>query len=459
MRGRWQCERSLWLEQPIAQAWIDLLSRGRQASSQEEKEGARMAEDPIHFPEHGVPRDTVMEELAALQAGDADWRRGRVPLYVFSGPADVQEIGRAAFNAFFTENALGARRAFPSLARMEREVIGMGLDLFHAPDGAAGNMTSGGTESILMAVKACRDWNRAQRQDPHFRGSILAPETAHPAFEKAAALMDLRVHRVPVRADYRADIGAMEAAIDADTMMLVGSAPCFPFGVVDDLESLSAVALRHGIWLHSDACVGGWMAPFAADIGRDVPRFDLGLPGVMSLSADLHKFGFCPKPASAVFYATAERHAAQEMRFDVWPSGVFGTNTMVGTRAGGGVAAAWAVLRFLGRDGYRRIAAEVLAMRDAYIEGLCAIPGMTIRGTPELAIIAFGCDDIDMGQVAQLMSDRGWVPGMVRTPSSLHMMMSLHHDASRPAYVADVAACVAAVRARSNVMSMKASYA
>lgn len=418
-----------------------------------------MDHEEIRFEVEGRPRDALMAELKAMQNGDADWRAGKVPLYVFSGPPDVQEIGRAAFNAFFTENALGARRAFPSLARMEREVIGMGLDLFHAPTGAAGNMTSGGTESIVMAVKACRDWNRAQRANPQFRGTVLACETAHPAFDKAAALMDLPVRRIPAGPDHRADIAAMAEAIDEHTMMLVGSAPCFPFGVIDDLAALSDLALQHGIWLHSDACVGGWMAPFAAEIGRAILRFDLGLPGVMSLSADLHKFGFCPKPASAVFYARADLHAFQELRFDVWPSGPLGTDTLVGTRAGGAVAASWAVLRYLGREGYRQIAKDVLAMRDAYIEGLCAIPGMTIRGTPELAVIAFGCDDIDMGQVAQLMSDRGWVPGMVRTPASLHMMMSLHHAAARETYVTDVANCVAAVRAWSNAASMQASYA
>jgi sphinganine-1-phosphate aldolase len=416
--------------------------------------------DRIRFEARGVPRDQVMAELEAMKAGDSDWKGGRVPLYVFSGPPDVQEIGRAAFNAFFAENALGARRAFPSLARMEQDVVAMGLDLFRAPPGAAGNMTSGGTESITMAVKACRDWNRATRGDPQFRGVILTPETAHPAFDKAAALMDLTVRRIPARADFRADVTAMAAAIDGQTMMLVGSAPCFPFGTIDPLAELSDLAVQRGIWLHSDACVGGWMAPFAAAIGRDIPEFDLGLPGVKSLSADLHKFGFCPKPASAVFYASAELQSFQEMSFDVWPSGRFGTQTLVGTRAGGAVGASWAVLRYLGRDGYCRIAQEVLAMRDAYVADLLAIPGMTIRGTPELAIIAFGCDDIDMGQVATLLSERGWVPGMVRTPASLHIMMSLHHAAAREAYVRDVAACVALVRGRPHpVASAQASYA
>ena len=413
----------------------------------------------IRFEDAGRPRDAVLTALEDMREGDADWRGGRVPLYVFSGPPDVQEIGKSAFNRFFTENALGARRAFPSLLRMEQEVIGMGLDLFHAPEGAAGNMTSGGTESILMAVKSCRDWSRSVRRDRQFRGTILAPETAHPAFDKAAALMDLTVRRLPARPDHRADVAAMAAAIDADTMMLVGSAPCFPFGVIDDLAGLSDLAVRNGLWLHSDACVGGWMAPFAAEIGRTIPAFDLGLAGVSSLSADLHKFGFCPKPSSAVFYRSAELYAFQEMAFDVWPSGRFGTQTLVGTRAGGAVAASWAVLRYLGREGYRRIATDVLAMRDAYIADLTRIPGMVIRGTPELANIAFGCDDIDMGQVSTRLGELGWVPGMVRTPPSLHLMMSLHHADAREAYVRDVASCVAAVRAGGQEASAEVIYA
>lgn len=413
----------------------------------------------VVFEEAGRSRDAVMAALEDMRGGDADWRGGRVPLYVFSGPADVQEIGRAAFNAYFTENALGAKRAFPSLLRMEQEVVGMGLDLFRAPVGAAGNMTSGGTESILMAVKACRDRSRKRRGKAWFRGNIVAPETAHPAFDKAASLMDLEVRRVPAGADYRADVPAMAARVDADTIMLVGSAPCFPFGVIDPLAALSELAVARDIWLHSDACVGGWMAPFAAAIGRDIPAFDLGLPGVCSLSADLHKFGFCPKPASVVFYRSAELQGFQEFSFDVWPSGRFTTGTLVGTRAGGAVAAAWAVLRYLGRAGYRQIATNVLAMRDAYVDGLMQVPGMVVRGRPELANIAFGCDDIDMGQVAVRLGELGWVPGMVRTPPSLHMMMSLHHKAAMPAYLRDVAACVAAVRQDGTGASAEATYA
>jgi sphinganine-1-phosphate aldolase len=414
----------------------------------------------IGFGNAGRARGEVMDELKRMHEKDVDWRAGRLPLYVFSATEEVRALGQAAFNEFFTENALGARRAFPSLERMENEVIAMGLDLFHGGDGGKGNMTSGGTESIVMAVKACRDWSRKQRADATFRGNIVLPDSGHPAFEKAAAMMDLEIHRVPLAAGFLADTAAMAEAVDAKTMMMVGSAPSFSFGTIDPIAELANVARERGIWLHVDACVGGWLAPFVADLGYPVPQFDFAVQGVMSLSADLHKFGFCPKPASTLFYRDATLQAFQEFSFDSWPSGRFSTQTLVGTRPGGAVAAAWAVLSHLGRDGYRKIAAALMEMRDAYLTGFRAIPGMTIRGNPDLANIAFGCDDIDMGKVATLMGERGWVPGMVRRPPSLHLMLSMHHAGARKTYVEDVAACVEIVRAgQGKVETTRASYA
>ena len=397
----------------------------------------------MKFPETGQPADRIAALLDGMKATDARWREGRVPLYVFGATPAVAEVGRDAFMAFFTENALGAKRAFTSLKRMEEEVIAMALNLFHAPESAAGNMTSGGTESIVMAIKACRDWNRAKRQNPTHRGNIVAPLTAHPAFEKGAHLMDLEVRRTPITPDLRADPEAMAAATDADTIMLVGSTPCFPYGVVDPIPALSDLAQRKNIWLHVDACVGGYFAPFAKALGRPIPDFDFKNPGVMSLSADLHKFAFCPKPASTVFYRDAEKHAAQALDLDVWPNGRFTTNTLVGTRPGGGVAAAWAVLNFLGRAGYMQIAERMLTMRDAYITGIEAIPGMQVYGKPDLSILAFGTAEKDADSIAAGMTARDWVPGMVRTPPGLHLMMSLLHEPARPEYLADLAASVA----------------
>ena len=396
----------------------------------------------MKFPATGRPRVEIDAALAAMTTSDADWRGGRVPLFVFGAGQDVSDVGRSAFNAFFTENALGGSRAFPSVKRMEGEVVAMGLDLFNAPTGAAGFMTSGGTESIVLAVQAARDWNRARRGEPAARGNLVLPLTAHPAFDKAARLMDLEVRRVALRPDLRADPAAIEAALDADTIMVVGSAPCFPYGVVDPVPELAEVARRRGVWLHVDACVGGYFAPFAQALGRPIPPFDLGVPGVCSLSADLHKFGFCPKPASTVFYAEAERAAMQGFDLDVWPNGRFATATLVGTRPAGGVAAAWAVLNFLGREGYTAIAERLLAMTDAYVAGILDIPGMTVFGQPDLSIIGFGAPGQDMGAVASGMAERGWVPGLLRDPPGLHMMMSLLHEPARPRYLADLRAAL-----------------
>ena len=404
----------------------------------------------MEFPKSGRSRAEIDAALDAMAQGDADWRNGRVPLFVFGAGAEVADMGRSAFNKFFTENALGGARAFPSLKRMEHEVVAMALDLFHAPAGAAGSMTSGGTESIVLAVQACRDWNRARRADPAHRGNLVLPLSAHPAFDKAARLMDLEVRRVTLRADLRADPAAIDAAIDRNTIMAVGSAPCFPFGVVDPIEELAEVTQRRGVWLHVDACVGGYFAPFARALGRRIPAFDLGIPGVCSLSADLHKFGFCPKPASTVFYADSARAALQGFDLDVWPNGRFATATLVGTRPGGGVAAAWAVINFLGRDGYLAIAERLLAMKDAYVAGILEIDGMTVFGAPDLSIIGFGAPGRDTGAMATFMAGRGWIPGLLREPPGLHMMMSLLHEPVRPRYLADLAEAVAAAPAARN---------
>lgn len=400
------------------------------------------------FPEHGSAKADITAALARLRENDADWRGGRVPLYVFGSRPDVAEIGRDAFMEFFSENALGARRAFKSVGRMEQDVLGMALDLFHAPETATGFMTSGGTESILLAVKASRDFARAAKAKPN--GNIVLPESAHPAFDKAAHLMDLEVRRIPVESDLRADTKAMANAIDIDTILIVGSAPCFPYGVIDPIAELAELATSRDLWLHVDACVGGYLAPFAKDIGRPIPEFDFHLPGLASLSADLHKFGFCPKPASTVLFRDEKRADCAGFDLDVWPSGRFKTNTLVGTRPAGGVAAAWAVMNYLGRDGYRAIAERLMTMRDAYVSGIEAIPGLRVYGKPELTILSFGGEHIDIASVAAFMENRGWVPGMIKTPPGLHMMASLLHEPAREAYLSGLRLAVASAAANAS---------
>jgi glutamate/tyrosine decarboxylase-like PLP-dependent enzyme len=413
----------------------------------------------LRFPERGRAPDSVLNELRSFKGVDCDWQHGRAPLFVFKATDQVYELGKAAFFEYFTENALGGKRAFPSVKRMEDEVIGMALDLFHAPPGAVGFMTTGGTESIVQAVQTCRDWTRTRRKSPTFRGNIVAPRSVHPAFEKGAKLMDLEVRRVSVGKDFRADVDAMAAAIDDDTMMLVGSAPCFPYGVIDPIEELAAVARKRDVWLHVDACVGGYIAPFVRMTGREVPNFDLGIEGVSSLSADLHKFGFCPKPASTVFYSSEEKAAHHYFDFDGWPNGRFVTGTIVGTRPSGGVAAAWAVFNHLGLEGYKKIAADLMSFIDDYKAGVEAISGLRILGKPHLSIVAFGSDEVDVFRVAEVMSEKGWLPGLVQQPRAIHRMMSMIHADSKDEYLSDLRAAVGVVRqAHPQSASIKASY-
>ncbi len=383
--------------------------------------------------------------MKSLSAGDIDWRRGRVPLYVFRANEEIAALGRDAFLEFFTENALGGKRAFHGLKKMEDDVVAMGLSLFHAAEDAAGFFTTGGSESIIAAVLACRDYGRLLTGRADKRGNIVLPYSAHPAFTKAARLMDIELRRIPVASNYRADVAAMARSIDADTMMLVGSAPCFSYGTIDPIADLGRLAEERGLWLHVDACVGGYIAPFAMKAGFPVPAFDFAVPGVTSISADLHKFGFCPKPASTVFYRSADRAACQPFEMDDWPGGKFATAALAGTRPGGAVAGAWATLQGMGEHGYVTTARQIMELAHAYRLGIEGI-GLTVIGEPDLSILCFTSTEVDMLRVAELMAAQGWLPGLVREPRAMHLMLSMLHAPSMEDYLRDLRAAVEQVR-------------
>ncbi|GAB5468153.1 MAG: aminotransferase class V-fold PLP-dependent enzyme [Rhodospirillales bacterium] len=414
------------------------------------------------FPPGGMNWDDLEAEMQGRSARDVDWRAGRTPLFVFQSDEETYEIGRKAYFRFFTENALGRKRAFFGIASMERDVLDFGLSLFNAPEGADAAFTTGGSESVFLAMKAARDAHRAK--GPGFgpgsgRLNVVMPITAHPAFDKAADVLDLELRRGTLRDDKRADPESLRPLVDERTIALVGSAPCFPHGVVDPIDELSRLAQDLGIWLHVDACVGGWLAPFFTRIGRATKPFDFRYPGVRSISADLHKFGFCPKPASTLFYRDTEDMSRASFVSDSWPNGRFETVTLAGTRPGGAVAGAWAVLNHLGESGYCRIAGRLAAMTDRYVAGIEAIPGLKMIADPDLSIINYGSDEVDMFQVAEALSERGWLPGLTREPKGLHAMMSLLHEPACDPFLADLRRAVESVRgAGREGAKIKATY-
>ena len=400
----------------------------------------------LSFPEHGLAPSAVFAEMEIARRNDVDWRRGRVALYVHYAGDDVLAVAKEAYERFFSENGLGLK-AFPSLRKFEDEVVAWTADLLGAGSGANGTITSGGTESIFMALKTARDWARARHPDVT-EPEIVAPISAHPAFDKAAHYLCMKVRRIPVRADFRADVAAMSAVIGPNTVALVGSAPCFPYGVIDDIPALGALALNRALWLHVDACVGGYLAPFVRRLGYPIPPFDFSVPGVRSMSADLHKYGFTAKGASVVLLAEQSLRPFLTFEFDNWPRGKYSVATFTGSRPGGALASAWAVMRYLGVDGYMRLARSIMQTRDLMLEGIRAIDGLQLVGAPDLSVIAITAHGLDIFAVAEVLQNKGWFVSTTSAPPGIHLgMLTLAHVAHREEYLRDLAASVAEVRA------------
>ena len=394
------------------------------------------------LPDQGAAWPGLKDQMLSYATGDVRWRDGKTAVYVFNAGPEVEQVQKEAYALFQSENGLGPA-AFPSLKRMEDEVVGFGLSLLHGPDDATGAITSGGTDSITMAVKAARDFARKTRgvTGPL---NIVLPRSAHPAFDKACALMEIEVRRTPLK-DYLADPAAMGAAADAATVMIVGSAPNFPYGLIDPNGALSDLALARDLWLHVDACVGGYIAPFVRMNGGEVPAFDFELPGVRSISADLHKYGYCAKGASTVFFRSAELMAFMTFDFRDWPGGRMVTPTLAGTRPGGAISAAWAVMNFLGVAGYRAKHALVTQARERIAAGVEAL-GFRVLGSPQLGILAFTRDDTDCVALWAKLRERGWFTGVTTEPKSLHLMLSPIHAQVADDYIADVAWALGEVR-------------
>jgi sphinganine-1-phosphate aldolase len=397
----------------------------------------------MKLPENGRQPSDVLSALDEMRANDARWRDGRTFSLVYYGGDELLTLLHDAFFKFFSENALNPM-AFPSLRRMETEVLSMVADLLHGPD-AAGSMTTGGTESILMAVKTAREFAAQTRGIT--QPEMILPDSVHPAFHKAAHYFNVKPVVVPVGADYRADVAAMRAAITPNTILLVGSAPSYPQGVVDPIPEIAALAEEHGLLCHVDACLGGMLLPFFVKLGQPLPAFDFAVPGVTSMSCDLHKYGYAAKGASTVLYRGRALRRHQFVVYTDWSGGLYGSPSMTGTRAGGPIGAAWAVLNYLGESGYLRMARQTLDTVQALVAGVRSIPGMRVLGEPDMSVFSFTSDDADIYRVGDEMDARGWHLDRQQRPPSLHMMITAAHTGLAPQILADLAAATELARA------------
>ncbi|MFX1407433.1 MAG: pyridoxal phosphate-dependent decarboxylase family protein [Promethearchaeota archaeon] len=400
-----------------------------------------MARQKVILPNEGIPREELLEMMGKARKKDANWQNGKIWSLVSHASDEHTELLKEVYTMFFSENALSPM-AFPSLQKFEAEVVSMTIDLLGGDRKACGSMTSGGTESILLAVKTYRDWARDKFPEIKEPEMILA-SSAHPCFEKASKYFDVKLRYVPVdNKTYRADVKAMKDSITDNTILIVGSAPEFPRGVVDPITELAALAKECGIGMHVDACLGGYMLPFVRNLGYEIPDFDFSVPGVTSISADIHKYGYGPKGTSTILYRTDNLLKYQYSATIDWSGGIYASPAMQGTRPAGPVAAAWAALKALGENGYLKLAKIVMDATKKLIDGIEQIPELYILGKPNMSLFSFASDKFHMYTLADTMEKRGWHLDRLQFPPAIHMTIYPHQSKVVEPFLKDLNECV-----------------
>ena len=381
------------------------------------------------LPKNGSSATEVFDSLEAMRTRDVRWREGRAFSLAYNAGPDALAVAEEAYRRFSGENALNTD-AFPSLKRIQAEVVAMAGVWLGATPQSAGFMTSGGTESILMAVKAARDRLLALRgiRNPN----MVLPTSAHAAFAKAGAYFGVEVRRVAVQPDWRANVAAMRDVTDENTVLIVGSAPQYPQGVIDDIVGIAKIAIDFDINCHVDACMGGVTLAYLARLGENITPWNLQVPGVSSISVDLHKFGYTSKGASVIIYATKHLRSFQGFITDDWLGGFYGSSGVLGTKSGGSMASAWAVMHFLGDDGYLRLTRQAREATLQLADFVRESQDLVLRAEPESTLLCFGARDpsaLNVFAVADELSKRGWYVDRQTPPDSLHCTVNaIHHD-------------------------------
>lgn len=384
----------------------------------------------------GISKKELLDLMQAARANDANWKEGRTFSLVYYAGEELSNVAKEAYNLFFHENGLNPM-AFQSLRKFETEVVSMTSDLLNGDENVVGSFTSGGSESILMAVKAYRDF--AHKTKPHItEPEILIPATAHAAFEKAAHYFGLKTVHIPVTGRYEVDVEKMRAAISVNTILLVGSAPNYPQGVMDPIEALGELAIEADIPLHVDACLGGFIIPFIEKLGYDIAPFDFRVKGVTSISADVHKYGYAAKGASVLLFRDESLRRSQYFAYGEWPGGLFASPSMTGTRPGGAIAAAWAIFNYLGIEGYLKLAEKTMQTTEKFFKGIALIPELTILGEPQASIFSIASEEVNILVVADEMEAKGWHMDRQQLPTSIHFMITPAHENITDQFIEDL---------------------
>jgi len=405
-----------------------------------------MASERATLPKKGAGRRRVLERLKAYGAGDPDYRHLRTWSLVYYLGEEHTKFLEKAHGMYFSANGLNPM-AFRSLKRFESEVVDMTAGMLHGGEGVCGTMTSCGTESCLLAVKTYRDMAR-ERRPWISRPEMVIPETAHVAWEKGAEYFGVKPVRAPLAADGRVDANAVRKLVGRRTVMLLGSAPEYPHGMIDPIEELGAIAIEKKVPLHVDACLGGYLLPFMEMLGHPLPPWDFRVPGVSSISADTHKYGFSAKGASVILYRDVEILKHQLFVYENWPGGIFASPGILGTRAGGSIAAAWAAMQVFGRDGYMKLARQTMDTAGIIKNGIRAMTELELVGDPPASVFAYRSRDrkVNIFAVGDRMESRGWHIDRLQRPEALHAMVTPLHAKVARRYLDDLKKSVAEVK-------------
>jgi len=406
------------------------------------------------LPKEGMAEEAVRAELKQLADMDhTRWEDGFVSGAVYHGEEELMQLQTEAFGKFTVANPIHPD-VFPGVRKMEAEIVSMVLNLFNAPPGAAGVSTAGGSESILMACLSARQRGYVERgiTEPE----MILPETGHTAFRKAGQYFGIKIHLVACPApSYQVDVRAVSRLINSNTIMLVGSAPNFPHGIIDDIAALSKLALRKKLCLHVDCCLGSFLVPFLDKAGFETQLFDFRLKGVTSISCDTHKYGFAPKGNSTVLYRTAELRTYQYFVSPDWSGGVYASPGIAGSRPGALIAGCWASLMSVGESGYVDACVKIVGTTKKITDAIRETPilggELEIIGKPLVSVVAFTAKNLDVYDIADGMSGKGWHLNALQNPPAIHVAVTLPIAKVWERLVSDLEAVVETEREKERV--------
>ncbi len=398
------------------------------------------------MPESGKGEQEIFSQLESFKAEDPEYKNGKLWSLVYYIDEAHQQLLKESYFKYSSENGLNPT-AFKSLKTMENEIIEATANILNGTEEVCGVVTSGGTESCLLAVKTYRDMAMDKRGIK--KPEMVIPESAHVAWYKASDYFGVKIRQVPLNEDLTPNLKKLKQMINRNTVMILASAPEYPHGTIDPIEAMGAIAVKRGIPLHVDACVGGFILPFMEMNGEDLPLWDYRVPGVTSISADIHKYGYAAKGASTITYRSLDILRYQMFVQADWSGGVFASSALLGTRPGGAYASAWAAIQYFGIDGYKRLAMETMQAVDKLKNGIGAIPELKIMGAPQGPLLAYNsCSpQVNIFAVGDQMDSYGWKVNKNQKPDGLHAMVTAQHLKVIDEYLSDLKRAIETVKA------------